>query len=366
MAGKKNEQEFNEWLFGNVVFPDVDVKNKKKAYVSYMAEDLSKSIRMGEWNGEGIGDTIPENQPEKLLQVNGWMVVYEWLGKYYVGWGGLGGPLDGNYYPTECIVNNPWLGVSKTFKVGKDCVIIRNDSFGMGLARLFGRYNKRRIETEITLLLLSIKMRDPAALVGNDDTTKLSIDKYLKDLENGELGSIAESGFWEDVKALATGAGGNASITQLIELEQYLKASKDNFIGINGNFNMKRESITASESDLNEDGLLTLIDDMKACREEGIKQLKEVFGIDWSFKLKGQWEVKEAQREAELDLFEDMNTEADELTEEPLESDITAPEGTEEVDSVEDTPMEETSQEEPKNEPEDEDEEKEEEVSKDV
>lgn len=370
MAGKNNVNEFNvEWLFGNIVFPDVNVKNKKQAYIAYMAEDLNKSVRMIGWEGEGIGDTVPPNQIEKLLQVNGWVGVFRWNGKPYVTWGGLGGLLDANYYPTECIVNNPYLGVSKTFKVGEDIVIIRNDSFGIGLARLFGRYNKRRIETEITMLNLSIKMRDPAALAGSDDRTMLSIEKYLQDLEEGKLGSIAESTFFEDLKTIGTGTVPAGSITQLIELEQYLKASKENMYGINGNFNMKRESITASESDLNEDGLLTLVDDMVECRKEGVEQLKKVLGLDWSFTLKGQWEVKEAQREAELDLFEDMETEGDELTEEveePTEAEKTAPEATEEVEVVEDTQEEETSPEEPENAPEDEDNEEDKEGEKDV
>lgn len=319
-------------FFGNINFPKVSLKNKERAYNNYIAEDLCKSIRIFKWKGRGIGtgpeDTVPPNQIEKIKQNYGYNVVFLIDNKPYCVWAGQGGRLDQNGYPTEVTVNIPYLNYSKTLTVNKDCVVMWNDSFGLGLSKMFGRYAARRIETEISILLLSIKMRDTSTLAADDDKTLKSIEKYLQDLEEGKLGAIADSKFWEGLKALNTASMPSNSITQLIELEQYLKASKDAIMGLNGNFNMKRESITASESNLNEDSLLSFIDDMIECNKENEQKLKEVLGLDWTFDVCGEWEVKEAQREAEIDILNDMVTEGD----------IEAVEDVKTDDNINDTP----------------------------
>ena len=74
------------------------------------------------------------------------------------------------------------------------------------------------------------------------------------------------------------------SLTNLIEYHQYLKAGLFNELGLNSNYNMKRESINSNESQLNDDMLHPLIDDMLARRREALEEVNAMFGLNVSVK----------------------------------------------------------------------------------
>jgi hypothetical protein len=73
-------------------------------------------------------------------------------------------------------------------------------------------------------------------------------------------------------------SGGKATIKDLIEYEQYIKASWYNEIGLNSNYNMKRERMVASESEMNDDALIPLVDNMIEWRQNAIDEIKEMYG----------------------------------------------------------------------------------------
>ena len=68
-------------------------------------------------------------------------------------------------------------------------------------------------------------------------------------------------------------------------IKQYLKGSFYNEIGLNANYNMKRESINGKEAGLNEDGLTPLVVDMLNCRKKMCEEVNEMVGQNWSVKL---------------------------------------------------------------------------------
>ena len=78
-------------------------------------------------------------------------------------------------------------------------------------------------------------------------------------------------------------------LKDVIETYQYLKGSWYNELGLNANYNMKRESINESESDMNEDALLPLIDDMLKSREIAVEQINKMFGTDIKVELSSSW-----------------------------------------------------------------------------
>ena len=96
----------------------------------------------------------------------------------------------------------------------------------------------------------------------------------------------------------------NDTITQLIEFHQYIKASLYNDLGLQSNYNMKRESINSNESQLNEDQLHPLIDDMLTERKEAIEKVNNMFGTSISVEFNSAWEVNEKQEEAEIEQME--------------------------------------------------------------
>ena len=93
-------------------------------------------------------------------------------------------------------------------------------------------------------------------------------------------------------------------IIQLIELQQYLKASWYNEIGLNANFNMKREYLSEEELMAQTDTLIPLIDDMLRCRKEAIEVVNSTFGTSISVEKNSAWENKQKELETEQEYKE--------------------------------------------------------------
>ena len=79
-------------------------------------------------------------------------------------------------------------------------------------------------------------------------------------------------------------------LTNLIESMQYYKASFFNELGLNANYNMKRESINSGESQLNNDALLPLIDDMLNNRKRCAEEVNKRFGTHITVGFASSWE----------------------------------------------------------------------------
>ena len=90
----------------------------------------------------------------------------------------------------------------------------------------------------------------------------------------------------------------------LIEYHQYTKASFLNDIGLNANYNMKREAINSNESNLNDDMLRPFIDDMLKMREEAIEEINKKYDLNISVSFNSAWASNEIEEEAELDKIE--------------------------------------------------------------
>ena len=186
---------------------------------------------------------------------------------------------------------------------------------------LMARYASLMAENILTLRSADVMLRVIAMLTAPDDKTRAAAEAYLKKLEDGEFGVIAENRFFEGIKMQSPPSNNGSYLTQFIELHQYLKGSFYNEIGLNANFNMKREALGDGESSLNEDSLLPLCDEMLRCRQEDIKKVNEMFGTDITVEFDSSWAQNVIEKELTLDK---MKAEASQLAEEPEESDDTS------------------------------------------
>ena len=281
--------------------PSFDFLEKDRCtnqHVSYM---LNRTQSMFKWNG--LPETIPQRNLELMLQMHGNIGIASVDGLLYAFIGGLGGEPNPYYMPTIYTVANPSLKLSKNYTIDEDIIIIPNDSLYIGLLPLFERYAKAITETEISLIDANINSRIISLLTASDDKTKASAEKYIQDIVSGKLGVIANEEFLGGLKTQPYSSVGHTVITDLIELEQYLKASWFNELGLNANYNMKRESINSGESQLNNDMLLPLIDDMLKQRQEGAERVNDMFGTSISVELASSW--KDNQEEIDKALNED-------------------------------------------------------------
>ena len=129
-------------------------------------------------------------------------------------------------------------------------------------------------------------------------------------LEDGKIGVVAEQAFIDSLDLRVHPASDDTkNLTDLIETVQYLKASWFNELGLNANYNMKRESINSGESQLNDDALLPLVDDMLRRRQEGAEEVNALFGTEISVELASAWEDNAQEIEAEQNALESESKE---------------------------------------------------------
>lgn len=259
---------------------------------------LNRTHCMFKW--ENLPDTITERALELYLQTNGNVCFYKHEGSLYVFTGGLGGEPDVYYRPTIYTIANPALKLSKSLKIGKDCIVMPNDTLYIGLRPLFSRYATLLTENELSIKLAITNSRIIDIISAPDDRTKASAEKFLQDIEEGKSGIIAENAFLDGLRSQPYGnTGSTATLSNLIEMEQYIKASWFNELGLNANYNMKRERLNTIESQMNHDALLPLIDDMLKCRKEAIEKVNEMFGTNITVDFSSSWEDNEEEIELE-------------------------------------------------------------------
>lgn len=281
---------------------DIEKYSKEKKVIADQIGNsiLNKMQSAFEWRG--LPDTIPQKWLELQLLVNGFSFVTRADdGNLYSFFGGLGGEPDPYYQPTVCVVANPALNFNRECKIGKDGVLVSNDTLRRGLIPTIGKYAGLLAENTVTIRIADIAARVTSIISAANESTVESAKEYLRQLENGELGIIEESPFLEDLKVNPATSSGQSRITDLIEMEQYLKASLYNEIGLQANYNMKREAVNSSEAQLGDDALQPLIDNMLKERQDGAKAINNLFGTDISVNFAGAWKDNEEERNAELE-----------------------------------------------------------------
>lgn len=279
-----------------LLYPFSDKEQAQRYLIGYM---LAKTRRMFEY--DGLPEEIDQRQFERFLQSRGNVIFTKHNDKYYILYGGWGGEPNEYYVPTKYIVANPYLKLNKEYTVNEDCVLILNDSGALGLIPLSRRYASQLVENEISLRIRSINSRATSLISAPDRNTKASAEQFISELEKGKLSIIGENPFFEGVKTSPYSESGTERISDLIEYEQYIKSSWFMELGLNSNWNAKRESLNSNETQLNEDTLAPLVDDMLQCRKEACELINKMYGLNVSVKLGGQWARKEEERNNEED-----------------------------------------------------------------
>ncbi len=317
--------------------------DKGAAVNSYVLYYLARLQSMFKY--EGLPDTIPAKWLEHYLLVNGSCVFVMDGDDLIVTTGGWGGLQDRYYIPTEYIVSNPYVKeeTRKTYTIGEDCVLIRNDVYAQGIMPLLMRYCSQLVENDVTMNVADILARATLTITALTDTDRQSVEQWFKKIRKGELGAIGElpamAGNQDRSVNIQPFQSTASTLTDLIEYHQYLKAGLYNELGLNSNYNMKRESINSNESQLNDDMLHPLIDDMLKMRREALEQVNEMFGTNITVDFDSAWKDNEIENEVAI---EAMETEAETTEDVANETDnIEAAPETEEV-LIDETENEET------------------------
>lgn len=280
-------------------------------YVQYMFDRTNSMFRY-----TGLPDTIPEPILEYMLQIYGSVAILQHNGEVYAVRCNFGGPPDPYYRPTQAVVANPALNLTHTYRIVNHlppferkvwesyppCVRFLNDSQIQGLLPLFSRYAAQMVENDISIRSAQINLRQQTTIIADTGQEMESAREYIKALEEGRLAVIGKRPFLEGV-TVATGSPSQSNtVMQLIELQQYLKASWYNDIGLNSNFNMKSQYISSEEINSSADIMLPLIDNMYSSRKTAVEAINKEFGTNISVEKDSAWEKKEIQAQLGVEL----------------------------------------------------------------
>lgn len=280
-----NFSSYNNWE-GFTINP-IDFKDKRSGVRQYVTYMLSRTQSMFKYTN--LPETIPARMFELYLQCNGNCVVSDVNGELYAFTGGFGGVPDAYYRPTIYTVANPYLNLTKMYKIDEDCILVKNDSMLIGLLPMFERYATMLVENELTIDITLVMSRLSALLSAQDDKTRASAELVLKRIYDGDFGVISESSLLDGIKSQPYASVGNGYIQNLIEVNQYFKGSWINDIGLQYNANTKRENLTKNETEMNSDYLLPLVDDMLRNRRESINLINEKYGTEIIVELASSW-----------------------------------------------------------------------------
>lgn len=320
-----------------------DKRLSSKSYMKYMIIRLLKMFKY-----ENLPDTIPQEMLEYYLLMNGSCFITKVDDKLYAFVGGFGGEPDVYYRPTRYTVANPALRYSgysqinddastsandRQFSVGVEGVLVRNDPIWVGMAPLMARYSAMLSENILTIRTADVMLRAISLISAQTDRDRLSAEAYLRKLEKGELGVIAESPFFDGIRMQSPPSNNGSYLTQFIELHQYLKGSFYNEIGLNANFNMKREALNQGETTLNEDSLVPLCESMLQCRREDMQRVSELFQLDppITVDFDSAWKQNVRENDAQLEKLENEAAPEQELSQLMEEGDADEGSGSDDV-----------------------------------
>ena len=293
-------REFNRYI--DEILPglrNVNVFDKQKNISLLVVQTMIRLQSLFKY--DNLPATLPAKYLEMYMQMNGNCCIADVNGSLYALVGNFSDVPDAYYLPIKYTVANPYLKLTKTYTRGEDCVIMMNDPFMLGLLPIVKKYAAQLAENELSMSISVINARIMSLITATTDQDLQAANKFIEDIVNGKLSAIGSDAFFEGIKAqpYANSAQSNA-ITDLIEMEQYLKAGMFNDLGLNANYNMKRESLNSNESQLNDDMLSPFIDIMLKSRLEGVKQINDMFGTDIKVDFASAWKENKVEHDIEL------------------------------------------------------------------
>lgn len=258
----------------------------------------------------GGTSTIPNWRLKQLLLTAGFGAFAVWPtdGKLYFVLGSMGGIQDHNLLPTKFVFADAHMPDGSTwtdeYEIGKKCVLAKNDSTYMGILPIIGRHSVAQTQTELSFYLAVINSRLSNLGIAGRDGEAVAFTKVCEAIERGDISAIVDKNYLQQFKT-APFAGQAGILKDYIEYYQFDRAIECNEMGLNANWNAKRETIMTAETLLNDDTTHPFVDDMKENWQMWIDEVNEKYGdlldngpyaIEWA----SAWAENEKEHKIQL------------------------------------------------------------------
>lgn len=280
---------------------------------------LNRVINMFTWNN--LPNTIDEQVMNFWLFVTGRVVFTEFKGKLYALNGNYGGYPNEYYLPTEFVVANPILG-NKIVKLDIDGVAMFNSDTDKyptqtmtgGLYPILTLTANMLADCVVTISSALKNGRVQTAFLCKDDTVRIAGEKVLKQLYNGNPAVMIDDTILNCISPIKMADNTSVAtiLQQTIETYQFWLANFYNSIGVNANFNMKRERLNTAEVNINDSALFVNVVNMLNNRQQALEKINKMFGTTITVEISEEWKdlaEEEPTEEEGKNNAEDTNVE---------------------------------------------------------
>ena len=287
-----SKDKSREWL------PEcIKVNKVKSMYTYYVKTLLNRVTNMFTW--ENLPETIDENFLTITLFTQGRVVWTDFNSKLYALNGNYGGEPDVYYYPSQFIISNPILG-NKIVDIDKTGVLMyltdTDKMFSSGeTGGLFGLISTTAQLLADNISSINIAQRNTritALVTAGNQAQKISAENAIQRMYDGEPYEVVINDLINALKInpmSESTAGGAQYIKELVELNQYILAQFYHSIGVNANYNMKRERVSGEEIAVNDECLIINVIDMLNNLQEAVQKINAMFNTNISVDFSKEW-----------------------------------------------------------------------------
>lgn len=291
--GEKMGSKIKPWNWSEFGVSNID-KTQLTSYYYKML--LNRVINMFTWGN--LPDTIDEQVMNFWLFVTGRVVFTEFNGKLYALNGNYGGYPNEYYLPTEFVVANPILG-NKIVKLDIDGVAMFNSDTDKyptqglvgGLYPILTLTANMLADCVVTISSALKNGRVQTAFLCKDDTVRIAGEKVLQQLYNGNPAVMIDDTILNCISPIKMADNTSVAtiLQQTVETYQFWLANFYNSIGVNANFNMKRERLNTAEVNINDSALFVNVINMLNNRQQALEKINKMFGTDITVEISEEW-----------------------------------------------------------------------------
>ena len=298
----KKEQDSNE------IFTYAKQSCTYKAYYEYWIEQLFERImRLFVW--ENTDDVEPKEIEERLLlqghcgitKILGEKELTAMFGNFY----GVSKYVDDKpYYMVRC----PLYSGSRT--IGKDIVVIRNNSLKNSTYSLVHHYATLLAHNEVTLVDTLINVRDGGGIpVATTEKQKQSITAYQSKIFNGQYGVVTDIGNL-GLQYIGSDRKTHQNIMDIVATREKILKSFYSDIGVRSAFEKRSNSVEA-EVEADTSLLLLNLSDMLDSRKKGAEEVNKLFGTNWNVHIAKEIDYSTENQRVAFNSADDIHVKED-------------------------------------------------------
>ena len=260
-------------------------KNKINSYISDYLLNNALSI----FKYDGLPDNVKAVDLEKNLLRFGKILFTKWHDEFYIFSYTETGKQNylGEY--THYQVNNPYINCNEIFS-GDNAVKIKNTDTGEPLINLMGMYSELLTESYLTLNMADINSRIPFLISARDNSTKASAEIFVKQIQDGKQGIIAEQPLFDSLNI--NPLTDHQNLQQIIELNKFFYSDYFQKIGLTNLYNNVHDRISATETEFTATSIYPYVDNMKRNRDIAVEKINAMFGLSVTVEFSSSWDYR--------------------------------------------------------------------------